>query len=472
MATENRTPDDLQEAVAATLRRLRGEVGKPGATPTPAATPASAAARVEPQLSAAAPEQPAPAAAPAAKQEIIEPDLLSRSGPEIPLAPAAAKLGAEQYRLETPRNRTRLLPYALSMVAIVVFAGIVWWAYQAIVAGPNKGPVPTIAADSNPAKVPPSDQQSTETTGQQQTVYDQISGANSQPKTEVLLPTPDVPQTPPPPPTPVPSTTDAGTTTTDTGTTTAPAPAASTDSGTATQTLVPPPAPLAPATTEGTAASTTTTGTATTDTSTAATGGTSTTGTASTDTSSSTTSTTSGGGTTSGTTTTADTGSSATQPASGTDTASTASTDTGAASAVTTNPSTDAGDLYGVPTLAPTTGSTTATATAPAAPATTAATTTVASAGTSASSQPAATADFRIQLAALKSEAEANSAWKRIQSKHIDVLGSLSVHIVRADLGAQGNYYRVQAGPFPHKASAGAACDKLKSSGQQCLVKP
>ena len=29
MATENRTPDDLQEAVAATLRRLRGEVKNP-----------------------------------------------------------------------------------------------------------------------------------------------------------------------------------------------------------------------------------------------------------------------------------------------------------------------------------------------------------------------------------------------------------------------------------------------------------
>ncbi len=461
MATENRTPDDLQEAVAATLRRLRGEVGKPGATPAPAAP------RVEPQLSAAAPAEPAPIVVPAANQGIIEPDLLSRSGPEIPPAPAASTFagGAEQDRLETPPSRTRMLPYALSFIAIAVFAGIVWWAYQAIVAGPNKGPVPTITADANPAKVPPSDQQSTDTTGQQQTVYDQISGTNtSQPKTEVLLPTPEVPQTPPPPPTPVPSTTDAGTTTTDTGTT-APAPAASTDSGSATQTLVPPPAPLPPATTDGTAATTTSTDTSTagTATTTAAT-----TGTTSTDTSSGTATTTSG--------------SAATTSATTADTGSTASSDTGTGNAVATNPSTDAGDLYGVPMLAPTTPSATTTST-PTTSTTTSSTTTastttpstdttVASADTSTGTQPAATADFRIQLAALKSEAEANSAWKRILGKHIDVLGSLTVHIVRADLGTQGIYYRVQAGPFPDKASAAAACEQLKSSGQQCLVKP
>src|SRR5690349_20896324 len=235
MATENRTPDDLQEAVAATLRRLRGEVGKPGAAPAPA--------RVEPQLSAAAPQEPVPVVTPAVNQEVVEPDLLSRSQPEIPPTPASTLAGgAEQYRLETPHGRTRLLPYALSLIAVVVFAGIVWWAYQAIVTAPNKGPVPTIAADSSPAKVPPADQQSTDTTGQQQTVYDQISGTTTQPKTETLLPTPEAPQTPPPPPTPVPSTTDAGAT------------AAAADSSSATQTLVPPPAPLAPATTGGTTA--------------------------------------------------------------------------------------------------------------------------------------------------------------------------------------------------------------------------
>jgi cell division septation protein DedD len=92
---------------------------------------------------------------------------------------------------------------------------------------------------------------------------------------------------------------------------------------------------------------------------------------------------------------------------------------------------------------------------------------------TGAATQTGAAADnFHIQLAALKSEAEANKAWTRILAKHNDVLGALTVHIVRADLGSQGIYYRVQAGPFADKASAKAACDKLKSGGQQCLIKP
>ena len=84
----------------------------------------------------------------------------------------------------------------------------------------------------------------------------------------------------------------------------------------------------------------------------------------------------------------------------------------------------------------------------------------------------AVTDNSQIQLAALKSEAEASKAWKKILAKHNDLLGDLTAHIVRADLGAQGIYYRVQAGPFADKASAKAVCDKLKGQGQPCLVKP
>jgi cell division septation protein DedD len=87
--------------------------------------------------------------------------------------------------------------------------------------------------------------------------------------------------------------------------------------------------------------------------------------------------------------------------------------------------------------------------------------------------QTAAIADnFRIQLAALRSEADAYKTWGRILANHNDVLRLVRVHIVRADLGSQGIYYRVEAGPFDDKASAKVVCDKLKSVGQQCLVKP
>ncbi len=405
MATENRTPDDLQEAVAATLRRLRGEVRNQG--------PATPGERTEPPFSSPLGELAPPAGATADNLE--EPDLLAGAEPEIPPTPAARsamKEGAIAYQEQAARGRLRWLPYALSLTAIVVFAGIVWWAYQAILGAPKNGPVPVIAADQTPAKVPPADQGATDGSGQQKTVYDQISGANTQPKTEVLLPAPEAPQAPPPP-APAPAASE---------TTTAPAPA------TTETTTILPPVPVAPATTTGGA----TPGTTTQQT------------TATADTGSSTGMTT---GTTAETTTTANTG----------------TTDTGASTALATTPS-DV-DLSGVPTLSPATPL----------PATTVPATTMAdNSGTAgATTQTGEVADnFRIQLAALKSEAEANKAWTRILAKHNDVLGALTVHIVRADLGSQGIYYRVQAGPFADKASAKAACDKLKSGGQQCLVKP
>jgi hypothetical protein len=412
MGTDNRTPDDLQEAVAATLRRLRGEVRSAG--------PAAASERTEPQFSAPAPDEILPAETGA--DIPAEPDLLAGSQPEIPLAPTARSAMGEgpiAYQEQAARGRLRWLPYALSLTALVVFGGIVWWAYHAIVAAPKNGEVPVIAADQTPAKVPPADQGSTDGSGQEKTVYGQISGTNAQPKTEVLLPAPETPQ-PPPPATP-------------------PAASETTTPPATTETLaVPPAVPVAPATTttgtgsEATGAQQTATNTADTGSSTAG----------------------SAAGTTTGQQTT--TQESTTQQ--------TTSADTGSP-APAAAPAPDV-DLSGVPTLSP------LTPVAPV-PAATPVTTADTSGTAGATIQTSDVADnFRIQLAALKSEAEANKTWNRILAKHNDVLGPLTVHIVRADLGTQGIYYRVQAGPFADKASAKAACDKLKSAGQQCLVKP
>ena len=83
MATERRAPEDLQEAVAATLRRLRGEIGAPGQVP---------AARQEPVLgpSLTGPGAPFVATPPAgAHSPPVQPDLLSRAETEheIPAQP-------------------------------------------------------------------------------------------------------------------------------------------------------------------------------------------------------------------------------------------------------------------------------------------------------------------------------------------------------------------------------------------------
>jgi len=76
----------------------------------------------------------------------------------------------------------------------------------------------------------------------------------------------------------------------------------------------------------------------------------------------------------------------------------------------------------------------------------------------------------RIQLAAVTSEEAARREWAKLQKAHPDTLGKLALNIEKADKGAQGIFYRIQAGPFADRATAKAACDALKRENQQCIV--
>ncbi|WP_022727107.1 SPOR domain-containing protein [Fodinicurvata sediminis] len=78
---------------------------------------------------------------------------------------------------------------------------------------------------------------------------------------------------------------------------------------------------------------------------------------------------------------------------------------------------------------------------------------------------------FRIQLAAVRSTEAAEAEWQRLQAKHEALLGSLSLNIERAELGEQGVYYRIQAGPFSDEQAAETLCEDLKSRDQACLVR-
>jgi hypothetical protein len=75
-----------------------------------------------------------------------------------------------------------------------------------------------------------------------------------------------------------------------------------------------------------------------------------------------------------------------------------------------------------------------------------------------------------IQVAALRSEAEAEKAWNGIQSKNRDLLGTYPHRVVRADLGDKGVYFRLRVGPVGDDTQAKALCETLKSRGQGCLV--
>src|SRR5262249_19354556 len=73
---------------------------------------------------------------------------------------------------------------------------------------------------------------------------------------------------------------------------------------------------------------------------------------------------------------------------------------------------------------------------------------TAAPSATTKATASSATGNYRIQLAASKSEADATRFWKQLSTKYPDIVGGLPVHIEKADLGTKGIYYRVQAGGF------------------------
>ncbi|HNQ92869.1 MAG TPA: SPOR domain-containing protein [Alphaproteobacteria bacterium] len=73
-----------------------------------------------------------------------------------------------------------------------------------------------------------------------------------------------------------------------------------------------------------------------------------------------------------------------------------------------------------------------------------------------------------VQLAAVKSDAEAKTKWAKLQSQY-SVLKSMPLRVQKADLGAKGTFYRVQAGPMSLN-DAQNACAKIKSAKGDCLV--
>jgi hypothetical protein len=84
---------------------------------------------------------------------------------------------------------------------------------------------------------------------------------------------------------------------------------------------------------------------------------------------------------------------------------------------------------------------------------------------------PAAEGRFLVQLSSQKSEADAQAAYRALQKKYPDALGSYSPMIKRADLGGEkGTVYRAMVGPFASRDEAVRFCVNYKSTGGQCLV--
>ena len=74
-----------------------------------------------------------------------------------------------------------------------------------------------------------------------------------------------------------------------------------------------------------------------------------------------------------------------------------------------------------------------------------------------------------VQVSAQKSQEAAISAYRSLQQRYPNILGSFKPTIVRADLGAKGIYYRVRVGPFSG-GDAARLCEDLKAAGADCIL--
>jgi hypothetical protein len=87
----------------------------------------------------------------------------------------------------------------------------------------------------------------------------------------------------------------------------------------------------------------------------------------------------------------------------------------------------------------------------------------------STSSAPAGGA-YLAQVSSQRSEAEAESAFRGLQSKYPRQLGDREATVRRVDLGPKGIYFRSLVGPFGSADDANQFCRNLKAEGADCLV--
>ncbi len=84
--------------------------------------------------------------------------------------------------------------------------------------------------------------------------------------------------------------------------------------------------------------------------------------------------------------------------------------------------------------------------------------------------KPLATAGYVLQLMSSKNEAGVKSAWEKIKAKNADLIKGLPGSIVKADLGNKGIYYRLRLGPVQTSDKAKAVCNSLKERKVGCFI--
>lgn len=83
---------------------------------------------------------------------------------------------------------------------------------------------------------------------------------------------------------------------------------------------------------------------------------------------------------------------------------------------------------------------------------------------------PPPAGSYVVQVAAQKTEADAQATWQALQQRYPAILGSQPATIRRVDLGERGIFYRAQVGPFSTRAQASEVCQSLKAAGGECVI--
>jgi cell division septation protein DedD len=84
-------------------------------------------------------------------------------------------------------------------------------------------------------------------------------------------------------------------------------------------------------------------------------------------------------------------------------------------------------------------------------------------------SQTASGSGYRVQLAAVREQADARRAWDLFMLDLGPILSRYQPYFERADT-ANGIFYRVQVGPFASAEAAETTCDELKQRNASCFV--
>ncbi len=79
---------------------------------------------------------------------------------------------------------------------------------------------------------------------------------------------------------------------------------------------------------------------------------------------------------------------------------------------------------------------------------------------------------FKLELASVRSRAEAQRAAEKVRKEHADIIGQRKYSIVETTFGNMGTFYRAQFGPYPESVEPTALCSTLRSKGLDCQVLP